>query len=283
MPAEPKKIEGEKGNEPPIVVLLVDRPFAAELPAEDKPKRAHGGNSQSGASETALALRGYGLRLRENGIQSALIISRGPKDESAPQKRFVAALYERRMLCLGLQAFGGRRPPLQRTSTQLRKSDKLRSVHNRLGRLERIYVRAPIYFLTACTAQRRPLLAKQDVHEAFIRFAKQGPAHGVWIGAYVLMPDHLHAFVAVDAERVNLSALMKSLKNVLSKKLRERGVAPPHWQKGFFDHLLRSQESAGEKWKYVRENPVRAGLVAHSNEWTYLGEIFVLDYRVERL
>ncbi len=174
----------------------------------------------------------------------------------------------------------GRSPSLQlfwlrqKTSTPLRKSDKLRSVHNRLGRLDRIYVRAPIYFLTACTAQRRPLLAKQDVHEAFIRFAKQGPAYGVWIGAYVLMPDHLHAFVALDAERVNLSALMKSLKNVLSKELRERGVAPPHWQKGFFDHLLRSQESAGEKWKYVRENPVRAGLVAHSNEWTYLGEIF---------
>ncbi len=31
------------------------------------------------------------------------------------------------------------------------------------------------------------------------------------------------------------------------------------------------------------ENPVRSGLVAHSNEWTYLGEIFALDYRVERL
>ncbi|PYJ74244.1 MAG: hypothetical protein DME72_03570, partial [Verrucomicrobia bacterium] len=73
---------------------------------------------------------------------------------------------------------------------------------NRLGRLDRIYVRAPIYFLTACTARRRPILAKQDVHEAFIRFARQGPVHGVWIGAYVLMPDHLHAFAALDAERV---------------------------------------------------------------------------------
>src|SRR6266513_4313849 len=59
--------------------------------------------------------------------------------------------------------FGGHRPSLQRTSTQLRKSDTLRSVHNRLGRLDRIYLRALIYFLTACTAQRRPLLAKKDV------------------------------------------------------------------------------------------------------------------------
>src|SRR5438128_10240540 len=107
--------------------------------------------------------------------------------------------------------FGGHRQPLQKTSTPLRKSDKLRSVHNRLGRLDRIYVRAPIYFLTACTAQRRPLLAEQDVYEAFIRFAKQGPARGVWIGAYVLMPDHLHALVGLDAEQVNPSALMKSV------------------------------------------------------------------------
>ena len=117
MPAEPKKIKGEKGNKPAIVVLLVDRPFAAELFAKNKPKRADGGNTQRGAGETAVAMRSYGLRLRENGIQSALIISHGPKDESALQKRlqrrFVAALYERRMLCLRLQAFGGRRPLLQ--------------------------------------------------------------------------------------------------------------------------------------------------------------------------
>ena len=66
-------------------------------------------------------------------------------------------------------------------------------------------------------------------------------------------------------------------------RVSERGVAVPHWQKGFFDHVLRSQESAGEKWKYVRENPVRAGLVGYSSEWRYLGEIFALDYRVERL
>ena len=32
-------------------------------------------------------------------------------------------------------------------------------------------------------------------------------------------------------------------------------------RRGFFDHVLRNGESYGEKWKYVRENPVRAGLV----------------------
>jgi len=70
---------------------------------------------------------------------------------------------------------------------------------------------------------------------------------------------------------------------VLGKSIPHDVSADSVWQRVFFDHLLRSEESYAQKWDYVRENPVRAGLVAHSNEWTYLGEIFALDYRVERL
>jgi REP element-mobilizing transposase RayT len=49
------------------------------------------------------------------------------------------------------------------------------------------------------------------------------------------------------------------------------------WQPGFFDHILRTDESYGEKWNYVRENPVRAGLVRTAEEWPYQGEIVVID------
>jgi hypothetical protein len=31
----------------------------------------------------------------------------------------------------------------------------------------------------------------------------------------------------------------------------------PLWQPGFFDYVLSNDESYGEKWKYVQENPVR--------------------------
>jgi len=85
----------------------------------------------------------------------------------------------------------------------------------------------PAKRFVAALCERRILLANQDVHEAFIRFARQGPVHGVWIGAYVLMPDHLHAFVALDAERVNLSALMmKSLKNGAVEEIRRTWRRP---------------------------------------------------------
>ena len=112
-----------------------------------------------------------------------------------------------------------------------------------------------------------------------MRFGQEGPSHGAWIGAYVIMPDHLHLFIATDDEQIAISAWMKSLKNTISKTLRENGVGHPHWQKTFFDRLLRSSESYSEKWNYVRENPVRGGLVASAEDWPYVGEIFALEYR----
>jgi REP element-mobilizing transposase RayT len=153
----------------------------------------------------------------------------------------------------------------------------------RLTRLDRIHLRAPIYFLTTNTAGRHPLLDHPSVHEALVHFALRGSEHGAWLGRYVLMPDHCHLFLACDDERITLSAWMKSFKNTLSKALRALGFPSPHWQKGFFDHLLRSHESAAEKWEYVRQNPVRAGLVARAEDWPYAGEIFPLEYRSEQL
>jgi REP element-mobilizing transposase RayT len=79
-----------------------------------------------------------------------------------------------------------------------------------------LYQRSPIYFVTACAAQRRELLANFAVHGAFRAFADLGPSCGAWVGAYVFMPDHLHLFVAIDGEQLSLSDWMKSLKGTLS-------------------------------------------------------------------
>ncbi len=152
----------------------------------------------------------------------------------------------------------------------------------RLRRLERIFLDAPVYFVTASTANRRQLLTTSAVHDRFVRFASSGAERGAWVGRYVLMPDHLHLFVAFDDERITLTPWMKSLKNAISKTLRSVGVPAPHWQKGFFDHVLRSSESYSEKWNYVRENPVPRRLVVRAEDWRYQGEIHPLDADASR-
>jgi REP-associated tyrosine transposase len=148
----------------------------------------------------------------------------------------------------------------------------------RLRRLERIFPAFPIYFVTTCTFERNLILATHQVHDAFLTFAHHGEEHGAYVGSYVIMPDHVHLFVVL-AEEQRLSDWIKSLKNSLSKTLRTIGISPPHWQKGFFDHVLRSDESYSEKWAYVRDNPVRAGLVETWEDWPYRGEVWVLEFR----
>ena len=51
----------------------------------------------------------------------------------------------------------------------------------------------------------------------------------------------------------------------------------PLWQPGFFDHVLRNDESYSQKWEYMRENPVRAGLVPRADDWQYQGELVFID------
>jgi REP element-mobilizing transposase RayT len=148
----------------------------------------------------------------------------------------------------------------------------------RLRRLERIFAAAPIYFVTANAWKHRLLFANPEVHRAFLQFAKVGEDHGAFIGGYVLMPDHIHLFVVLDEEK-KLAVWVKSLKNSVSKTLRGLDIPVRHWQKGFFDHVLRSADSYSQKWEYVRDNPVRAGLVRHWQEWPYSGEVYPLEYR----
>jgi putative transposase len=157
-----------------------------------------------------------------------------------------------------------------------------REMPERLRRLEYVFQRRPIYFITTSTSGRRKILANTDIHTSVIDFAEKGPEHGAWLGAYVIMPDHLHTFVVIDDQRIDLPTWTKSLKNVLSKVLRLHKIPSPRWQKGFFDHVLRSQESYSQKWDYVRENPVRAGLAKNWSEWPFLGQIFDLEFRNDR-
>ena len=148
----------------------------------------------------------------------------------------------------------------------------------RLRRLERLFEHNPIYFITAATFSGARILADPTIHQTLKHFAEEGPDRGAWLGAYVLMPDHLHAFVVLDDREITLSSWVKSLKNSLSKALRASGHPAPHWQKGFFDHVLRSAESYEEKWHYIRENPVRAKLVSRWEDWPYQ-EHQRLEYR----
>jgi putative transposase len=143
-------------------------------------------------------------------------------------------------------------------------------------RLTCIFANTPVFFVTACTYRRRPLLANDLLNRAFTKFAIRAyKEHNIAVGRYVIMPDHLHLFVC-GPDDFRLGGWIGLLKQVLAKPIKTDRIGPI-WQRGFFDHVLRSDESYGEKWHYVLQNPVRAGLVTNAEDWPYAGEVIIID------
>ena len=144
-------------------------------------------------------------------------------------------------------------------------------------RLQRIFATGPLYFVTFCTHERQRFLAKDEVHTAFVLFAKRAEGtYTVAVGRYVIMPDHVHLFVRGDYN-FRLGPWIGALKQALAKAATLSRAKGQVWQEGFFDHLLRTNGSYSQKWNYVRENPVRAGLVKSAPDWPYQGEIVYID------
>ena len=124
-----------------------------------------------------------------------------------------------------------------------------------------------LYFITVCTFDRKAILANPNVHEQFDLFCRKSCTRGIAFGRYVIMPDHIHCFVRVATE-LKIGTTIRLLKRSLSSKIES---APPHWQPGFFDRVIRRGESYADKWEYVRMNPVRKGLVRLPEEWPFQG------------
>ena len=147
-------------------------------------------------------------------------------------------------------------------------------IKGRPPRLYRVFPDAPVYFVTLCSRDRQTIPWWRDAHEAFKHYAQRGiDQFNVAVGRYVIMPDHIHLFVSGGPGFI-LERWVAGLKRAMSAKL---GVRNQLWQPGFFDHVLRSDESYGEKWQYVRDNPVRAGLVGRAEDWPHQGEVVMID------
>jgi putative transposase len=150
------------------------------------------------------------------------------------------------------------------------------------ARLEKLFVRWPLYFITFnASVRRQRLLDNAPCLAAFVGYARAGTERGVGVGSFVIMPDHVHLFGRLPHD-IGLGRWIGGLKRSMGAVLLTSGIPRPripqsrkhgYWQPVFFDHVLRSDDSYEEKWEYVRMNPVRAGLVRHPDDWPYQGEI----------
>ncbi|MDZ4198975.1 MAG: transposase [Kiritimatiellia bacterium] len=144
-----------------------------------------------------------------------------------------------------------------------------------LHRLSKTWASNAQFYITTCTAGRKPILDTVGAHDILrAEWRSALERHGWAVGRYVIMPDHVHFFCTETVDGKTLSEFIGAWKQWTAKAMvQAHRINPPIWQAEFFDHLLRSDESFSEKWEYVHDNPVRKGLVKTADEWPYQGWI----------
>jgi len=121
-----------------------------------------------------------------------------------------------------------------------------------------------IFFITICCRQRvQNQLCRAALNRAIFDSVEFRNEKHVWYAhLVVLMPDHLHALISFPYERP-MKQIIADWKRFLATNLNI------DWQRDFFDHRLRRDESFVQKADYIRANPVRAGLVSSIEDWPY--------------
>ena len=169
--------------------------------------------------------------------------------------------------------------------------------------------RAIILFVTVVTNLRQTVLDNKIALDCIIDAWRK--ADNWLVGRYVIMPDHIHFFCAPSTyPPLDFHRWMAYWKSIAAKEYwralggsrscatnndtrscategdaqldaRERvppARNPPLFQRDCWDTQLRKGDSYLAKWRYVRSNPVRKGLVDNVDDWPYQGEMNILEW-----
>jgi putative transposase len=89
------------------------------------------------------------------------------------------------------------------------------------------------------------------------------------------MPDHLHVLTAGRSDTSDARKCAEMFRRKSGYHFR-RLVGVRLWQEGYFDRVLRNEESTREVVRYILENPVRAGLCLDLRAYPFSGSTYAL-------
>ena len=123
-----------------------------------------------------------------------------------------------------------------------------------------------VYFITInCKERFRNQLALPEVSTRLFETVRHRQQKFLWWPyLFLLMPDHLHAMLSFPPSAKRIQSIISKWKERTAK---ETGI---NWQRDFFEHRLRGDESRREKADYILQNPVRKRLVTSPEQWPFV-------------
>src|SRR5262249_28453973 len=121
------------------------------------------------------------------------------------------------------------------------------------------YVGLHQYFLTICTRGRAPCFEDQHAAAWITEQITQcfDPMQFAVI-AFCVMPDHVHLLLEGLQDDADLKIAMHDWKQTTSYAWKQR-AGTRLWQEGYYDHVVREDDSVVGIVRYILNNPIKAG------------------------
>ena len=114
------------------------------------------------------------------------------------------------------------------------------------------------------------------VHEEWLKTAEIRPE--VELGEFVVMPNHFHAIIGLNGKRgtddlalqsgmegvcdtplqspsKTIGAIVRGFKSSVTKQIRLTGIANDIWQRNYYEHIIRNEDSYRQISNYILHNP----------------------------
>jgi len=109
------------------------------------------------------------------------------------------------------------------------------------------------YFITICTAMRKPLLEKYRADVERLLKAAAERFSGVRIDFYSILPDHLHVIFILDNANTTVGNIVRTFKAGVTRTTGYK----PFWEWNYYEHIIRDECALYNIRKYINENPLK--------------------------
>ena len=156
------------------------------------------------------------------------------------------------------------------------------------------YASAGAYFVTVCTRNRECLfgdvVGEEVVLNAYDHIVvscwNELPVHYLHcvVDTFVVMPNHVHGIVFLNADKSSVGAgfkpaqtpphglpeIVRGFKTFSARRINARRKTPglSVWQRNYYEHVIRNEESLNRIRQYIADNPTRWGLDRENPEGT---------------
>ena len=127
------------------------------------------------------------------------------------------------------------------------------------------------YFITVCTANRKPILWNVGaatcrpnlstigavVETAILQIPEHYPM--ISVDKYCVMPDHIHMILSINPDEDGRQIAAPTVSTVVGhmKRWVSMQLGQSIWQKSFIDRVIRNDKGYRAVWEYIENNPVK--------------------------